>query len=227
MLSLELFIDIILPIALWPWGWLSLYQKWAPGVFPGGKCSRCVRLTTLPPSWAVVMKSGNLNLLEPPGPLQACNGTALPLLFYHLACGGGDCFPHVLWQISPPNAQHPLLGHGLFLPRGFTIILRHITLGMTPLDEWSARRKVIYLTTQNTHKRQTSMFPAGFELVIPTSEQTQIHTLDSAVTEICIWPTTMIVCRRPCCAVALRRTAWLEYDMGMAWQVWIRRGNTV
>ena len=36
-------------------------------------------LTTLPPSCAVVMKSGNLNFLEPSGPLQACNGTALPL----------------------------------------------------------------------------------------------------------------------------------------------------
>jgi hypothetical protein len=28
------------------------------------------------------MKSGNLNFLEPSGPLQACNGTALPLLYY-------------------------------------------------------------------------------------------------------------------------------------------------
>jgi hypothetical protein len=44
------------------------------GVFPGGKGGRCVRLTTLPPSCAVVMKSGNLNFLEPSGPLQACNG---------------------------------------------------------------------------------------------------------------------------------------------------------
>ena len=43
-----------------------------------GKCGRCVRLTTLPPSCAVVMKSGNLNFLEPFGPLQACNGIALP-----------------------------------------------------------------------------------------------------------------------------------------------------
>ena len=42
---------------------------------PGGKGSRCVRLTTLPPSGAVVMKSGNLDFLEPSGPLQACNGT--------------------------------------------------------------------------------------------------------------------------------------------------------
>jgi hypothetical protein len=35
-----------------------------------------VKLTTLPPSGAVVIKSGNLNFLEPSGPLQACNGTA-------------------------------------------------------------------------------------------------------------------------------------------------------
>jgi len=43
-----------------------------------GKGGRCVRLTTLPSSCAVVMKSGNLNLLEPSGPVQACNG--IPLL---------------------------------------------------------------------------------------------------------------------------------------------------
>ena len=49
---------------------------YGPGVdsdiFPGGKGGRCVRLTTLPPSCAVVMKSGNLKFLEPSGPLQAC-----------------------------------------------------------------------------------------------------------------------------------------------------------
>jgi len=46
-------------------------------VFPGSKGGRCVGLRTLPPSCAVVMKSGNLKFLEPSGPLQACNGTAL------------------------------------------------------------------------------------------------------------------------------------------------------
>jgi hypothetical protein len=50
------------------------------GVIPGGKGGRCVRLTTLPPSCAVDIKSGNLNFLEPSGRFQVCNGTALPLL---------------------------------------------------------------------------------------------------------------------------------------------------
>jgi len=65
---------------LWPWGRLSFQQKGVPGAFPGGKGDRCIRLTTLPPSCDVVVKSGNLNFLEPSGPLQACNGTVLPLL---------------------------------------------------------------------------------------------------------------------------------------------------
>jgi len=47
-----------------------------------GKGGRCVRLTTLPPSCAVVTKSGILNILESSGTLQACNGTALPLYIY-------------------------------------------------------------------------------------------------------------------------------------------------
>ena len=42
--------------------------------FLGGKGGRCIRLTTLQPSCAVVVKSGNLNFLEPSGPLQVYNG---------------------------------------------------------------------------------------------------------------------------------------------------------
>jgi len=38
-----------------------------------------VWLTTLPPSCAVVMKSGSPNFLEPSGSLRASNGTVLPL----------------------------------------------------------------------------------------------------------------------------------------------------
>ena len=79
LVSLEFFIDI-----------KSFRSHYGPGVvsvsnrneyqdyFLGVKSGRCVRLTTLSLSCAVVTKSGNLNFLEPSGPLQACNGTALP-----------------------------------------------------------------------------------------------------------------------------------------------------
>ena len=69
-----------------------------------------------------------------------------------------------------------------FRCRGFTITLGHIALGRTPLDEWSARRRDRYL--HNTHKRRTSMPPAGLEPAIPASERPQIHALDRAATGI-------------------------------------------
>ena len=58
----------IIPIALWSWGRLSFERKWVPGAFLGGKGGRCVRLTNLPPSCAVVMKAENINFLEPSRP---------------------------------------------------------------------------------------------------------------------------------------------------------------
>jgi len=66
--------------------------------------------------------------------------------------------------------------------RGFAITLGHTTLGMTPLDEWSARHRNLYLTTHNTHKRQASTFPAGFEFTIPASERPQIYALHRSAT---------------------------------------------
>ena len=57
------------------------------------------------------------------------------------------------------------------------ITQRHTTLGSTPLDEGSARRTDLYLTTRYIHKRQTSMPSAGFEIVIPSSEWPHTHFL--------------------------------------------------
>jgi hypothetical protein len=43
----------------------------------------------LPPSCANVKNSGGLNLLEPCGPVQACNGTALKLIkLYNVGSNG-------------------------------------------------------------------------------------------------------------------------------------------
>jgi len=48
---------------------------------------------------------------------------------------------------------------------------RRATIGRTPLDEWSARRRDLYLTTHNTHNRQISMPSVGFEPTIAAGER--------------------------------------------------------
>ena len=59
---------------------------------------------------------------------------------------------------------------------------RRSTVGTTPLEEWSARRRDLYLTTHNTHNRQTSMPPVGFEPTISAGERPQTYALDRADT---------------------------------------------
>ena len=80
------------------------YQEY----FLGGKGGRCVRLATLPPSCAVFTESGNLNFLEPSGPLQACNGTDLPLSFFCCSLRSYSCLLSSIlvclvssWQQTP------------------------------------------------------------------------------------------------------------------------------
>jgi len=68
----------------------------------------------------------------------------------------------------------------------FTRLLDHtqrrITVGRTSLYEWTFRRRDLYLTTHNTHNRQTSMPPVGFEPTISAAERPQTYALDSAAT---------------------------------------------
>ena len=59
---------------------------------------------------------------------------------------------------------------------------RRNTVGRTPLDEWSARSRDLNLTTHNTHNRQTSMPPVGFEPTISSGERPQTYALDRAAT---------------------------------------------
>jgi len=74
----------------------------------------------------------------------------------------------------------------------------HTTVGRTPLDEWSAQRRDLYLTTHNNYNRQTSMSPAGFETVILEKERPQTHALDRAATGIVLFE-----CRSQCISLAV------------------------
>jgi len=65
--------------------------------------------------------------------------------------------------ITPVNnfftAQQPPLGHGLIIEALWSH-LRHTSVGRTPLDEWSVRRRDLYLTTHNNHE-DTDIHSAG------------------------------------------------------------------
>jgi len=130
LVSLEFFIDIN-----------SFRSHYGPGVnsatnrneyqehFLGGKSGWCLRLTTLPPSCAVVMKSGNLNFLEPSGPLRACNGTA----FYNVR------------YISVKNSQHPFCVNKGRPTRGHLLYYVNLLLNMFQMLIHPSSRACDYL----------------------------------------------------------------------------------
>jgi len=71
MVSLELFIDIILPTALWPWGDSACNRYEYREYFLEGKGGRYVGLTTLTPSRADCLEIWEP---QPPGTLGASTG---------------------------------------------------------------------------------------------------------------------------------------------------------
>ena len=89
---------------------------------------------------------------------------------------GNKCslFVCFLWRCGPMRAMV-----SSFL-RFFDHTQRRITVGRTALDERSARRRDLYLTTHNIHNRQTFMPPVGFEPTISGSQRPQTYALDRA-----------------------------------------------
>jgi hypothetical protein len=73
---------------------------------------------------------------------------------------------------------------------------RRTTVGRTLLGEWSARRRDLYLTTHNTHNKQTSMCPPmEFEPVISAGKRPQTYALDRAATDTGVVPVVMVIIR--------------------------------
>jgi hypothetical protein len=74
--------------------------------------------------------------------------------------------------------QQPLFGQG-FLIIEASRSHSGTKIGWNPLEEWSARSRYLYQTSQNT--RHTTMSPVGFKPTIPASKQPQTHA-DRAAT---------------------------------------------
>jgi len=70
--------------------------------------------------------------------------------------------------LSVTSSTYSLCGRGILLP---LVTLNDIqTVGKSPLDEGSARRRNLYLTTHNTHNRQPIMAPVGIRTHNPSKQ---------------------------------------------------------
>jgi hypothetical protein len=58
----------------------------------------------------------------------------------------------------------------------------YTTVGRTPLDEGSARRRGLYMRTHKHCTRQASMPPVGFKTTIPASARLRTYALGSVPT---------------------------------------------
>ena len=84
------------------------------------------------------------------------------------------------YRFLPCDATAPS-GPGTPLYRDFMITN---AIGKSPLDDGSAHRRDLYMTTYHTHKRQTSMPSAWFEPAILATERPQTHAIDRAASGI-------------------------------------------
>ena len=99
----------------------------------------------------------------------------------------------------------------IYMEHQFLMFLDHTqrrsTVVRTPLDEWSARRRDLYLTTHDTHNRQISMPPVGFEPTISAGERPQATRLLRSWVRIPPGAWVFVV-SVVCCQVEVSATSW-------------------
>jgi len=77
-------------------------------------------------------------------------------------------------------ALRPNVGHSHLI---LEFSRSRITVGRTSLHDWSVRRRDLYLTTHNTHNRQTSIGPPG-QVISPSQRPLPDNTQHSQQTDI-------------------------------------------
>ena len=97
----------------------------------------------------VVTKATNVRLISPSIPTGnfRCSLLSACCRMFYSVCRKRK------WQQFFLPWRSSLSGPGPPHYRGFKITLRHTPFDRTPLGEWSARRRNLYLTTHITHKR--------------------------------------------------------------------------
>jgi hypothetical protein len=112
-------------------------------------------------------------------PLLFCTNFFVPVRKLSLQSGLQNVVQHT-WtfcfciQLDSPRGQRP--------PHCWNF--ENTIFCRTPPDKWLSRCRDLYLTTHNTHNRQTSMPSPRFDPAIQPSEWPQTHSLDRAATGI-------------------------------------------
>jgi hypothetical protein len=113
----------------------------------------------LPPSCAVIIKSGNLNFLEHSVPLQACKGTALPLPLKYVKWRNSVFSLLILFFC----ATAPHWARAVSFARFLDHTQRRTTVSRNLLDEWSARHRDFYLTKKQCSQETDIHAPGGIQ----------------------------------------------------------------
>ena len=80
---------------------------------------------------------------------------------------------------------------------------RRSTVGRTPLDVWSARRRDLYLTTHNTHNRQTSRWDSNPQSQLASGRRPTPYTARPLGPECVVFATIKAKCKY------WRRSYWM------------------